>query len=203
MRINFLFSRVFWGIVLIFFGIGVMLKIVLNIDIPLNQIFFSLLLIFIGIQIIFGGFRPWNFDHTIHSFHYNQSDNNNEFNISFGSGVIDLSDVSLSDGNADIRINTFFGGGCVVLNPDIPAQVKVTSTFGGATFPDGNSVSFGESYYKTPGFNKDNKFLNINVNIAFGGLRFVNSKDDIDKYCDWRKEWRHERRKWRHHHHRW
>ena len=206
MRGHFLFGGVFWGLVLIFFGIGIIAKYILIINIPLYQLFVSLLLIYIGLRIILGGFWHFSFGHAIYghrSLKYNPDEKNNEFNISFGDGIIDLSEVSIKDENVDIRINTFFGGGCVILNPEIPAQVKVSSSFGAATFPDGNSASFGNTYYKTPGFNKDNKYMDISVNLSFGGLRFVNSKEDIDNYCDWRKEWRHERKKWRHRHHRW
>ena len=44
MRMGFIFSGVFWGLLLIILGLGVILKTFMNIDLPLFQLFLSFLL---------------------------------------------------------------------------------------------------------------------------------------------------------------
>ncbi len=202
MRSGFIFSGFFWGLLLIFFGVCVLLKAFLNIDIPLLQLFLSFLFIYIGLRIIFGGFfwrghfGPSHIGHQ--TLYYDPESKNNEFSISFGSGLIDLSNVSLEKETVDIKVSSSFSGCCVLLNPDSPAIIKVNSSFGGATFPDGNCLSFGNTTYKTKNFSKDSNHLSIEASVSFGSLRFVTSKDDADSFCNMDgRDWKSEKRYWR------
>jgi len=50
---RFIFKRLFWGVLLIIWGFGLLLDELLDIDLPLGMITFSIVLIWAGLYLIF------------------------------------------------------------------------------------------------------------------------------------------------------
>ncbi len=170
----FFFSGFFWGIIFILLGISAILK-TFNIYIPLFRVFFALFFIYIGISILTGG--------TIFKHHHNTSffsdteiniSNNleDEYNIIFGQGTIDLTEISL-DKNRYIETNTIFGKGVIKIKSDTPIRIKVSSAFGSATLPNNNSITFGETQFKSKDLAEGENYVTIDANVVFGALEII------------------------------
>jgi hypothetical protein len=199
---NIYYRSIFWGVILILIGIAVLSKSFFHIDIPLATLIIALVLIAIGIQIMIGGYGF----HGIHHWHgfgyhvikYEAGSGDKQYDLRYKGITLDLSSVTLDKGSVRIDINGSFGGGIVILNPDLPVKIEADISFGGVTFPDGGVVGFGQGNYQSKNFNPDSPHLFIRVNASFGGLRFVTNKDD---YRDWRGmkyQWKAERKMWKH-----
>lgn len=177
MRIDFIFTGTFWGILLILFGISIFLRS-FDIFIPFMRIIFGLIIIYVGIAILSGG-SIFTIDHNnviFNEIDIKVTDNiNDEYNIIFGKGVIDLTDISAENVNKKIEINTIFGSGEILINSEIPVKLKVSSVFGRAAVPDGTVITFGDYNY-FGGDNSDNIPVEIEANAIFANvdIRSVN-----------------------------
>ena len=145
---DFLCSGLFWGSILILFGISVILKAMFHIHIPLFRLLFALILIYLGIRVLVGG--AWCRSHCSTVMFSESSsmaaDDKGEYSIIFGRGVIDTGAVPASD--KVIRINTIFGASVVKVPKNVPTIVKVDAAFSSVKLPDGNIASFGTYIYK-------------------------------------------------------
>lgn len=173
---GFVFSEVFWGVFLIILGISIVIKVVFNINVPLVRILFSFFLIYLGIRILMGGFgveKPKNmvlFDNQ----ELKPARAADNYNIVFGRGMIDLSNIPMGQGVTKIEVNTVFAEGIIKTNPAVPTVIIVNSVFAGARLPDGNVATFGKYTYKSAGFKEAPNYLEIEANVVFGGLQIVN-----------------------------
>ncbi|SRR6056297_307616 len=176
MRVGNLFGGTLLGIILILVGLSALLRSY-NIDIPFGRIIIGILIVYVGIVILFGG-SLFNTDENIILF----GDSNikvvdlveDEYNIIFGSGVIDLRDVNLDNINKEIEINTIFGSSEVLLDSTKAIRIKGSSVFGQLKLPNGNSVSFGDLNYNNIS-NQEDKVIYLKSSVVFGEskIRFV------------------------------
>lgn len=171
---DFLWNGIFWGVVLVIFGISFILKAVFHIDIPIFRLFVAFIFIYIGVKIIIGDriikskatekeviFSEGEFKYDREKF--------KEYNIIFGSGKIDLSDIGELDENKLIRVNTIFGGGSLIIKKNAPFRLKTSVAFGGISFPEGEAIYFGEKELKQG--EKSTYYLDIELNVVFGGFK--------------------------------
>jgi predicted membrane protein len=166
---NFIWSGLFWGIILVLLGFSVILKSVLNIDIPIFKIVFALILIYLGIKLLTVSSVKnrglFFFDSTKTSVDVEKD----EYNIIFGSGVIDLREVVELQKKTSREINIIFGAGTIILPENTPVKIKTDTVFGGSRFPDGKTDFFGEYKYRhNSGTEEETLYLEINV--IFGSL---------------------------------
>lgn len=171
----FFFSGVFWGVLLILLGVSLLLKILFNISIPIFRIAFALLLIYLGIKILLGGHGIEKRKNTVlfNDARIEYSDAFDEYNVVFGKGVIDLSNISLGNRTIEVKVNTVFGEGAIKINPTLPTEILVNSAFAGARMPDGNTISFGNYTYKSKNFKEGENHLKITSNVVFGSLKII------------------------------
>lgn len=175
MKMGCLFcSGMFWGVLLILLGISMILKVLFNITIPIFRIAFALLLIYLGVKILLGH----SIERRKNTVFFNDSkieytESSDEYNVLFGKGVIDLSNVSLEKKIVEVKVNTVFAEGTIKINPALPTKILVNSAFAGARMPDGNVISFGNYTYKTKSFKENENYLKIETNVVFGSLKVV------------------------------
>ncbi len=169
MKMGCLFSATFWGILLIILGIMILFKVFVF------RILLSLLLIYAGIKVLTGGpiFKKGKNTILFSDSKIEATSSSEKYNILFGKGLIDFSNVSLTNANVKTEINTIFAAGILKINPELPTKIVVSSAFAGAKMPDGNVVSFGEYTYKSPNFKPEENYLEIKANVVFGGLEIV------------------------------
>jgi len=174
---DFLFSGVFWGVVLIILGLSVIINMIFHVHIPVFRILFALLIIYVGIRVLTGGgFHPFKPDKN--TIMFGETTVNElllkQYNVIFGKGNFDLSKAKAADGT--VTINTIFAASEIVLPPGVPAKLAVDSAFAGAQLPDGNTVSFGSSVWKTAGFDESKPHISLKISVVFGGLQVRQAK---------------------------
>lgn len=169
-----LFSGVFWGFFLIIWGILVVLKNLLHLQIPVFKLIMGVFLVYLGISMLVGGFKKSTGKDIIFSSSEVTAESDvNEHNVIFGSGVIDFSNLELSDTVREYEINVIFSSAELIINPAVPVFIKTSAVFASSKLPDGKSVYFGKGEYNSM---QDSaiKPIMIDANVVFGSLDAVN-----------------------------
>lgn len=181
-----LFRRSFWGLILIFWGVAILLEKFFNFDFPLWSVFWSLVIIIMGISILFPDHRDkhccgrnWRQNQrpgdvimgegTVGADDELQS----EYNIVFGHGLIDLTKVVIKDKSLHTKINTVFSDSAIKISSKTPVRILSTSAFGVADLPGGRNAAFGETDYKSKSFVSDKPYLFVRLNVVFANTKIV------------------------------
>ena len=159
---------------LVLIGLALIIRFVFNVDFPLFKVLFALFFIYIGLRILFGGFGLFRLetgpnDVIFGEREFFQPEPNKEYNVVFGKGTFDFTDVDLSQGNVNVKIGTVFGASEIRINRDMPVRIVTDAVFAGAQLPDGNTAVFGSSTYQSESFNPDSNHLKIKLDVVFGG----------------------------------
>jgi len=167
-------AAVFWGALLIFIGVALVIKVIFNIDFPVFKILVAGFFIFVGIWILFGSFGRFQIksgpnDVLFAERHYHAPFDQPEYNVVFGKGVFDFTGVDLSQGPKNVKIGTVFGGSVIRISRDMPVEITADAVFAGAELPGGNTAVFGSASYVTDSFNVDSAHLKIKLDVIFGG----------------------------------
>jgi predicted membrane protein len=168
---SFVFSKVFWGVIIILFGISFIAQAVFKINFPIGRIAVALIFIYIGAKMLFGIFGKTNESATV----FSESIANVEvledakYDVVFGSQTINLSNAVASGQGVDIECNVVFGSAKIIIPRGMNVRVKSASVFGSVKTPT-NETSFGESEYTT-GNGSSNGYINLKVNAVFGSAR--------------------------------
>ncbi len=177
---GFVFSGLFWGLMVILIGVAIIVNVTFNLKLPLFRIIMAMFFIFIGISILLKGFGPnKSKDVIFNETDMTYSESNKEYNIVFGKGNIDLSSMAEVKENQVIEINCVFGDADVKINTKIPVKLKIDSAFASALTPDGNTITFGNYTYTSPSYDTNQPFLKIKANVVFGAMRF--NQDSTEK----------------------
>ncbi len=175
---NLLFSSMFWGGMLILAGILIVINGVFHTQIPTFRVIAAVVFVVIGIMILNGSFK-WSGKVEQNTIIFSSgsmpfsSGTNNEYNIIFGSGVVQLENLKLDKGNINVKVNTIFGSGTVEISHDIPVKIMANAAFGGVRLPNERFVSFGHDTYQSENLKKDENILFIDANAVFGSLRII------------------------------
>ena len=178
MKMGFLFSGIFWGVVVVVMGLLLILK-AMGVHIPVGKIFFGLLFVYIGISMIFwsfGGCRSKN-KMMFNDYKIEADGKQQDYNIMFGRGDIDLSKIAVKEKDVNIKMSVVFAEGNMFLNPEVPAKVRITSAFGGAVAPDGTNIAFGEYIYKNSKYKEGASALLVDVKVVFGGGKITEKEN--------------------------
>lgn len=168
-------AGVFWGALLILIGLALIIRFVFNIDFPVFKVLFAMLFIYIGLRILFGSFGFFRFETGPNDVFFAEREfydpqDNKEYNVVFGQGNFDFTNVDLSQGTVNIKIGTVFGAAKVKINRDMPVKIIADAVFSGAELPDGSTAVFGTSSYQSETFNPDSNHLKIKLDVVFGGV---------------------------------
>jgi len=169
-------TGLFWGILLILIGIGIVIRVVFNIHFPIVKFIIAFFFIFIGIKILIGNFTVCDDEGDEHTTIFSESNvlgldkDNKEYNVIFGSSVIDLRDVDLSDGPKEVRINTIFAGTVLKISENTPIRIKADAAFSSAKLPNGNTAAFGTGNYESDNFRTDTHHIYVKSDVVFGSF---------------------------------
>lgn len=169
-------AGIFWGMLLILIGLGVVIRVVFNIDFPLIKFIIAFFFIFIGIKILLGNFGSWHGKVDENTTIFSESRVNGleedykEYNVLFGNSIIDLRDIDLSKGSKEINVNTIFAGTEIKINENTPVRIKADAVFASADLPKGNSSAFGTARYESETFSSDTNYLYIKADVVFGSV---------------------------------
>lgn len=169
-------AGIFWGLLLILIGIGIVIRVVFNIHFPIVKFIIAFFFIFIGIRMLIGNFSTCNNNGDDHTTIFSESKiqgfegNFKEYNVIFGSSVIDLRDVDLSAGSKELEVNTIFGETVIKIDQSTPIRIKAEAVFGSAKLPNGNTASFGTTTYESENFERDTNHIYIKSDVVFGSF---------------------------------
>jgi hypothetical protein len=174
LKMDFIFSGLFWGVIIILLGLSVILNAAFHIHIPLFRIIIGLILIYFGIKFIAGpswhGKTPGNMVLFSDS-KVTMNDDKGEINVLFSRATIDT--AAAANG---AKINTIFGASTIKVSKDIPTIISIETAFGGVRMPDGNTVSFGNYTYKNKACETAADSVprkTIKLDVVFGGAEIV------------------------------
>ena len=168
-------AGVFWGALLILIGLALIIRFVFNVEFPVVKVLFAMFFIYLGLRILFGSFGMFKLetgpDDVIFSEkEFIQPKHNKEYNIVFGKGNFDFTDIDLSEGNVNVKIGTVFGASEIRIDRDMPVKIVADAVFSGAQLPDGNTAVFGSSSYQSESFDPDSNHLKIKLDVVFAGV---------------------------------
>jgi|SRR5690554_2187634 len=186
---NILSSGVFWGLILVLIGLSIIVRIVFNVDIPVFRVVIGLLLIYFGFQVIFGGSarsrRRADFQRSERSYRgYNIQKGNNQYNIVFSKGRVDLTDKKDLVADQYVEINVVFGSAVVLIDPEIPTQIEVNTVFGTASLPGRKLAMIGQERYRVGTEKGKGNLLYIEVSSVFANVEFIEKQSDEEARQD-------------------
>ena len=168
-------AGVFWGALLIVIGLALIIRFVFNVDFPVFKVIIAFFFIYIGIRILIGGFDMFRFETKTNDVIFNEKnfyspEHNKEYNVVFGKGVFDFTDIDLSQGSVNVKIGTVFGASEIRIDRDMPVRIEADAVFSGAVMPNGNTAVFGSSSYESDSFSRDSNYLKIKLDVIFAGV---------------------------------
>ena len=171
-------AAVFWGSLLILLGIILVIKVVFNVDFPVIKVLVAAFFVFLGIRILFGSFGMFQIktgpnDVLFSERHYHAPFDQPEYNVVFGKGVFDFTNVDLSEGSKNVKIGTVFAGTVIKISKDMPVEIAADAVFAGAELPGGNTAVFGSATYVTDNYQSDSTHLRIKLDVVFGGVQVI------------------------------
>jgi hypothetical protein len=168
-------SGLFWGIVLILFGLSIVIRMVFNVDVPVFKLLVAFFFIWLGLRIMLGDRGFMHFRGTRNDVIFNENSfkefnqENKEYNVIFGKAVYDFRDMEVKE-KTRIHVSAVFGGAEIKLKRGTPYKIVTESVFGGIRLANGNTAAFGTSQYQSETFNPDLPHLFIKAEVVFGGI---------------------------------
>ncbi|MCL5057013.1 MAG: hypothetical protein M1130_03250 [Actinobacteria bacterium] len=167
-------NEYFFGVLLIVIGLIFLARQIFNIHIPIFRIVLGLFFIYLGISIMFGGTVFKSAQNLIFSSGNIQTASLlPEYNLIFSSGTVNLTGVNPQVGPQKTKINNIFSDGVLIINPDTPVAIKVSSAFASAEIPRNASINFGSYSYTSPNYTPGANSIEIEANVVFGKLRII------------------------------
>ena len=171
---RFLSSGIFWGFIVILFGVGILLKSVFHINIPFFKIFVGIVVILFGISIIFDAVKFKKIEAVFGDYNFNSGTIEKEYNIVFSKAAMDISNFDFSNYNGEfIKINSVFSSSEIYLSRDFQYEIRAESSFGTVRLPNGESVSFGNIARLENAENSGLKRINLHVSSVFGETKIL------------------------------
>lgn len=166
------FSSAFWGIIIIFVGVAMLLRNFFDLDIPIFTIIAAGFLIFLGIRMIAGHKMEIN---SANSAVFGEKEmgyvpGQNKYNVLFGNGNLDFSRMELIESKL-VEITCVFGEFKVAVNRDTNLQIFSSAAFGSFIAPSEQSSAFGSLDFRSPNFDPTKPALTIKAEVVFGSIR--------------------------------
>lgn len=165
---------VFWGIILIVFGIGIILKVIFGVSV--FRILIAVFFILIGLKILVGK-SAININSNEKDVIFNDRrytvfpDQSTEFNTIFGKSTYDFRDAKMPvDLPLELEFSAIFGHTELLLPPGLGVKIKAEAVFGSIQLPNNNTVNFGDSYYTSKHDTITDNLINIKASAVFGNI---------------------------------
>lgn len=171
---RFLSSGIFWGFIVILFGVGILLKSVFHVNIPFFKILIGIIVILFGVSIIFNAINSRRNNTVFREYNFNFGTIEKEYNIVFSKGVFDFTNFNFSNYNGEfIKINSAFSKSEIYLSRNFEYEIRADSVFGVVRLPNGESVSFGNIARLENAENSGLKRINLHVSSVFGETKIL------------------------------
>lgn len=170
-----LFSGIFWGAMLVILGVTVMLNVAFGIRLPIFRVLLALFFFYLGISLLSGiTLTRTRGKDAAETRRLEAGKASSHFDVIFGRGVVDLSELAMKEDRVTkVEVSTVFGASVIKVNPAIPTKVIVNSAFASARLPDGNSIAFGETAWRSDSLSGCRSYLLVKVSVIFGSTEIV------------------------------
>lgn len=171
MTVSFIFTELFWGTLLILFGISILIKVLLGIDIPIVRIFVALILIYGGVTLVLGTLPQYSKESIIfQKASLKPKKLESMYTIALSSATLDFSSLRFKEPQ-EVKVTTILGSTKIKLNKSLPTEIYVNTSFANAQLPNDDKVSFSGSYpYKIPADSTQEPLLKLQANVVLGNL---------------------------------
>ncbi|MFO7895760.1 MAG: hypothetical protein R6U84_02365 [Candidatus Cloacimonadales bacterium] len=168
--------NIFWGIILVLLGVSLILKAVFHIHLPLVRIAFAILIIWWGVKMLFGNFGSESDDNNVifQNEKIMTDDGDADYNVIFGTGIVDLRSINLADGSKTVKVSAVFGGARILTNPETPMITNISVAFGEGRTPEGMVSFLGDRKYANSAYVKGENVLRLKADAVFGSIRVEN-----------------------------
>lgn len=139
---RFMSMPIFWGIIVVLFGLSIILKHLFNVHIPFFRVLIGIIVIMFGISIIIGSYKKHSNTTVFSETKFKNIYKN--YNIIFGTGIIDLTDAANINIPEKIEVNTVFGSSVIYIDREKEFYIRGNSAFGYIQMPDGDNIVFGD-----------------------------------------------------------
>jgi predicted membrane protein len=167
--------NLFWGGILILWGITLVLKALFKIDIPFFRILLAAILIYFGLKLLISGWGGKNGSRTaFNRTHVTVHNTVSQHDVIFGSSDIDLRNIELEEKNARAEVDVIFGSANILVDQQTPVKIYLDTVFGDCRVDGKNIGPFGKSIYTTESFKEGEYYLEVELDIVFGSARITN-----------------------------
>jgi len=169
---GFLESGVFWGSLLVLWGLSIIVQTVFHIHIPFFRIAFALIVIWIGLKILTGGRPSWHNRHSImfSDATFPATPIQNRYEIVFGEGTIDLTAAEPGKTPSPVTVNVVFGSATVKVDPKKAVRIRATTSLGNINLPEGRTSAVGATSWESKAAKGRSDVLEFRLNAVFGNI---------------------------------
>ncbi len=171
---NFFFGSLFWGILLVLLGLSMVVRAVFNIDIPIFRFIFAAILIYFGAKLLLNRSENKTSEKLFDQVQISEIKSDKNYNTIFGHSQIDLQNCDLENSSLKVDVDVIFGSADILINPDIPARIKISTVFAEGKIPAGSVGAFSDHIYETPAFSTEKNALFVNIDVIFGAVDIRN-----------------------------
>lgn len=167
-----------WGLLIILFGMSIILKSVFGISFPFFRILLGLLIIYAGIRIITGGWTkpfPYKDQETVimGSSNLTYTHGKHDYSIVFGTGIIDLRNITEHMKDGTVEANIIFSDGKVIIPSGYPMKVELSAAFG-KTYLGARAVAgIGSTIWYSPEYVDGEDHIRLKATSVFGKNQVV------------------------------
>lgn len=128
-------GSVFWGILIILFGVSILINAIFGINLPLVKMFFAACLIYWGVSLLLPEHAGRSCTFFFKSYSKDDFDGDN-YTVRFSTSTIDLNQLNQLTIPKTIKVVARFADVIVILPQNVPVRVKADTTFANSTMPD-------------------------------------------------------------------
>lgn len=165
---SILFSKVFWGIVVVLVGISIIAQAVFKVNIPIFKVGIALVLIYFGIRMLSStfGLSTSNImsDQHIVVDHLKQE---NSFDVLMGNQEIDLTQIELSGGPYVVNCGVILGATTILLPKRAQIDIASSVVLGSVKDPGGKEYTPGNDH-QAYGDGLSNTKIRLQLNVVLG-----------------------------------
>jgi len=169
------------GMLLLLIGASIAVDVLFHVTFPLVPLALAILLIGWGSHVVVRSLArrdasgitsgAWLADR--HFAPSDRLDTDVRYDVVFGRGVIDLSKVPEPDHDVTVTVDTVFGASVIKLDPQVPYDVRGSSTFSDVRMPDRRSeVGLSNVSYRHAAADHPPR-LHFKLNTVFGQCQLV------------------------------
>ena len=101
------------------------------------------------------------------------TDLHNKYDFTFSNAILDCTELLAPLQDRNMKIDVTFSKCVIKLNANVPALIRINSSFANVTLPNNSRITFGEQSYATAGYKSGLPCFYIKVDVAFSDVEII------------------------------